>query len=132
MAAGTAGTAAAAGGGAVENGKMEKQPTNRTITKYHPPLVLPPPAPCLLQARKIYSEKYILQFSSDFGPQGAALATLVEQQSKGWGGGCGDNTCVTLSDSLQGGKEEGASRVWVGWRTNKTLDKDFDKINFID
>lgn len=107
------------------------QPTER-LPSTIPPLVLPPPAPCLLQARKIYSEKYILQFSSDFGPQGAALATLVEQQSKGWGGGCGDNTCVTLSDSLQGGKEEGASRVWVGWRTNKTLDKDFDKINFID
>lgn len=82
VAAGTAGTAAA-GGGAVENGKMEKQPTNRTITKYHPPSRPAHPPPCLLQARKIYSEKYILQFSSDFGPQGAALATLVEQQRKG-------------------------------------------------
>lgn len=118
MATGTAGTAAAAGGGgggAVENGKMEKQPTNRTITKYPRSLFLPPPALCLLQARKIYSEKYILQFSSDFGPQGAALATLVEQQGEGWGG----NTCVTLSDSLQGGKEEEEeSRVWAAYKQN--------------
>lgn len=107
------------------------QPTER-LPSTIPSLILPYPPPGLLQARKIYSEKYILQFSSDFGPQGAALATLVEQQSEGSGGEWGDNTCVTLSDSLQGGKEEGASRVWVEWRTNKTLDKDFDKINFID
>lgn len=54
-------------------------------------------------------------------------------RGEGWGGGWGGNVCVTLSDSLQSSKEGGGGgKQCRGWRTNKALDEDFDKINFID
>lgn len=108
-----AGAGAAAVGG---NGKMEKQPTNRTITPTHNSPQPHPSSP--LPGSKIYSEKYILQFSADFGPQRAALATLDCWQRRGTQGGWGRQAvCVTLSDSLK--REESAieERGWGGVQT---------------
>lgn len=108
-----AGAGAAAVGG---NWKWKSsQPTERLPQLTTPPSHTPPPP---LPGSKIYSEKYILQFSTDFGPQGAALATLDCWQRRGTQGGWGRQAvCVTLSDSLK--REESAieERGWGGVQT---------------
>lgn len=95
------------GMGKMGRGKWKKQPTNRTFR---------PPGP------KIYSEKYILQFSSDFGPRGAALATLACWQGRGTRSGKGRH--------FKRQSQEGSAAEGVAYK--QSTRQDFDKINFID